>query len=116
MDRPGFATGLLTGLGLGIGLSLLIALAFPPFVLDPPSLDPENAVAPPAPGLPMGAGIAGPRTPDRLVESPSEGPVLPVRPAVPPTEAMQSLAPRPAPDVFSGAAGGSPSLVPLGAD
>ncbi len=116
MDRPGFATGLLTGLGLGLGLLLALALAFPPFVLAPPSLDPETAVAPPAPGLPSGGQTAGPRVPDPLAETPVETPLLPVRPAVPPAEAMQALAPRPAPDVFSGAASGSPSLVPQDAD
>lgn len=116
MDRPGFATGLLTGLGLGLGLLLMLALAFPPFVLDPPSLDAETAVAPPAPGLPDEPQVTEPRVPDPIAEAPEAGAVLPVRPAVPPTEAMQVLAPRPAPDVFSGSASGSPSLVPEAAD
>jgi len=102
MDRPGFATGLLTGLGLGIGLMFLLATAFPPFVLTPPDID-EAIRTPPAPGLPEIVTDAEPRLPAPLLPGPAAGL---------PTETLRSLAPQVAPDVFEGNPAGSPSLVP----
>lgn len=102
MDRPGFATGLLTGLGLGLGLSFLIALAFPPFVLEPPAVD-EVALTPPAPSNPATASMSEPELPAPLLSDPTSGF---------PSDALSGLAPQAAPDVFEGNPTGSPSLVP----
>lgn len=109
MDRPGFATGLLTGLGLGMGMMLLLALAFPPFVFEPPDVD--AAIGSPPLALPTPkaeAQMPAPDLPEPLVSPPPDAARLPG----PVAESLIGLAPQVAPDVFEGNPAGSPSLVP----
>jgi hypothetical protein len=116
--RRGFWTGLIAGILLCGALALAMAIAFPPFVFQPPQLPPEAGTPPggPPPPAAAGAGVAAPEPAASVPPPGKPGPLVATGREPGPLPGIENLAPTPAPDVFEGGAAGSPSLYQPSAD
>jgi hypothetical protein len=110
--KRGFWTGLITGILLCGALALAIAIAFPPFVFEPPRVPAEADTPPGGPQVPgiAGAEAAAPEPAATVAAPTAPGPLIASGREPGPLPGLEDIVPTPAPDVFEGGAAGSPSL------